>query len=104
MLSVPMNYSWLLANHAASVEWVVAFESWLTTVLPDTRKIRVDELLILNWESATGREWESLDDPTGVIGDWLLSTDQWPEYYRLIEGDTRNLELTNVRQELTDHD
>src|SRR5271166_4500087 len=63
-VSVPaIKYSWLIAEHTPSVEWVVRFEDWLVGALPGVRVVRVDELLWGMWQSESGREWHQWPDP-----------------------------------------
>jgi len=79
-----IKYSWVTADHAASLAWVARFEDWLSEALPGVRAVRVDELLRLNWESESGREWYQWPDPIRALRDWLLGRGEDARYFRLL--------------------
>ena len=81
-----IKYSWLL-DPSPSVEWVARFERYLCEALPGVRAVRLDELVRIQWEAWTGREWEELPDPVGSLWGWLPSHEYGPDYFRLLPGE-----------------
>lgn len=79
-----IKYSWLVGDHAPSMEQVARLEGWLSDSLPGVRVIRLDELLRFDWESQSAREWWQWPDPVRALRDWLLSSGQDAAYFRLL--------------------
>ncbi len=79
-----IRYSWLLGGHPSAVTQIARLEGWLSASLPGVRAVRVDELLRLDWEAQTGREWEDRADPVTELRQWLRSTGQDAAHFRLL--------------------
>jgi hypothetical protein len=79
-----IKYSWLIADHAPALEQTARLESWLSGSIPCVKAVRIDELLRLDWESQTGREWQEWPNPVEALLEWLLSSGQEAAHFRLL--------------------
>ena len=75
-------YSWLIYGHPPAVAYIQRFEELIMTSLPDIPGVRVDELLLHEWEAAIGRPWQTLPDPVDSLRSWQLSSGQDARYFR----------------------
>ena len=93
LVSVPqIKYSWLIGDHAPSVEQIARLEGWMSESLAGAQSVRVDELLRLEWESQSKREWQKWPDPTRTLRNWLLSSRQDAAYFRLLPTEQKHAE------------
>jgi hypothetical protein len=81
---IPIKYSWLIADHAPALEQIARLENWLSESLPTVQAVRIDELLRLDWESQTGREWQEWSNPAEALRHWLLTSGQEAAHFRLL--------------------
>lgn len=85
-MSVPcIKYSWIL-DPSPSLDWVLRFEQWICETLSGVRAIRLDELLMLDWEREVGQVCWEIPDPVSALWAWLPTVDEryGDEYHRLL--------------------
>lgn len=81
-----IKYSWLIAGDRSAESSVAYFERSLLDAFPDRPCIRIDELLIREWEADAGKPWDELSDPCGSLNLWLKVSGADPKYYRILAG------------------
>lgn len=92
-VSVPcIKYSWLIGSNEQSLAWVARFEAWLSGALSGVLAVRVDELLRLEWESQSKREWWQWPDAVRALRGWLIASGQDAAYFRLLPDEQKHAE------------
>lgn len=66
-----IKYSWLVAKHEESLDLIKAMDAALTSLLPQCRILRVDELLLDCWELRCGENCLMATDAFDNLLSWL---------------------------------
>ena len=71
-----IKYSWLVHEHAESLDRVAKMDAALIKLFPNARILRIDEFLLNNWELRRGESFRSSCDEFDLLLEWLHSQEQ----------------------------
>ena len=71
-----IKYSWLVAEHTESIDSVKAMDESLGSSFPDCRILRIDELLLNQWELQRGEDYRMAANEFDALLQWLNSQDR----------------------------
>lgn len=84
-LRVPeIKYSWLIHEHAPSLERIARLDAWLRKSLPEALIVRIDEFVFEKWNAEHRHEWHRLPSPAAALLDRLTASHEETAHYRIL--------------------
>ena len=90
-LTVPqIKYSWLITGNSKVTALVERLDRMLVNALPDVCILRLDELLVDEWEAQAGRPWHQMPPAIAPFHAWLCASGHDPRHYYLLGSHPEN--------------